>query len=102
LKKPKKLKRYCPYCKKKTDQKISIMPTGGKRRELARGSLSRRKQRGAMPGTGSKGRGSRPAVSKWKRKTKATKRNVLVYTCQECKKAKQGKKSIRVSKIMIE
>ena len=103
MKLPKKLTRFCPYCKKKTEQKLSLMPTGGKRRTLARGSLERAKKRSAHPSTGSKGRwGSRPAVSKWKRKTKSTKRNVIIYTCQECKKSKQIKKSIRTGKIQLE
>jgi len=39
---------------------------------------------------------------KWKRKTKSTKRNVFIYTCQVCKKAHQSKKSLRASKVLLE
>jgi ribosomal protein L44E len=56
-----------------------------------------------MPGMGNKGKlGSKPAIKSWKRKTKATTRKVLIYTCQECKKSKHAKNSRRVSKIMVE
>ncbi|MBU0957874.1 MAG: 50S ribosomal protein L44e [Nanoarchaeota archaeon] len=103
MKVPKKQTRYCPYCKKRTEQKVTLMSTGGKRRTLARGSIARGKLRGVNPGMGNKPKGgSKPAASKWKRKTKSTKRNVLIYKCQECKKSKQAKHSKRVSKIMIE
>ena len=102
MKIPKKVKRYCPYCKKKTEQKVSIVSTGGKRGSLKWGSLTRAKKRGKAKGIGNLGRwGSKPAVSKWKRKTKTTKRIVLLYTCKECKKGKQIKKSIRTSKIQL-
>ena len=103
MKLPKKTKRYCPYCKKQTEQKLSLVSTGGKRGTLKRGSLERAKKRGAFPGKGNRGRwGSRPAVGKWKRKTKSTKRLVILYTCKECKKSKPTAKSKRVSKIQLE
>jgi len=103
MKFPKKTKRYCPYCKKKTEQKISLVSTGVKRGTLKRGSLVRAKKRNAFPGKGNKGRyGSKPAISKWKRKTKSTKRLVLLYTCQECKKSKPKAYGIRTSKIQLE
>ncbi len=103
MKIPKKIKRYCPYCKKHTEQKVSIVSTGGKRGTLTKGSISRAKKRGLGRGKGNKGKyGSKPAVSKWKRKTKATKRMNLLYTCQECKKSKQIKKSIRTARLQIE
>ena len=102
MKLPKKVKRYCPSCKKKTEQKVSLVSTGGKRGSLKRGSLLRAKKRGLARGIGNKGKyGSKPAVTKWKRKTKATKRLVILYKCQECKKATQSR-SRRVSKIQIE
>ena len=102
MKIPKKINRFCPFCKKKTEQKIDLVSTGSKRGTLKRGSLTRAKQRNATPGKGNKGRQSRPAIKKWKRKTKATTRKVLIYTCQECKKSTHGKDSLRVSKIIIE
>jgi len=103
MKVPKKTMRFCPFCKKRTEQKIDLVSTGHKRGTLKRGSLTRAKKRNAMPGMGNKGKyGSKPAIKSWKRKTKATTRKVLIYTCKECKKSKHAKKSRRVSKIMIE
>lgn len=99
---PKATKRYCPYCKKVTEQKIKEAKTSNKGSTLKRGSLQRAKLRGLNRGIGNKGRRSRRAVSKYKRKTKTTKKVALLYTCKECGKSKNSKKGRRVSKIMIE
>ena len=48
MKLPKTTKRYCPYCKKRTEQKIKIVSTGGKRGTLTRGSISRAKKGGEV------------------------------------------------------
>jgi ribosomal protein L44E len=102
MKIPKKTKRYCPFCKKRTDQKIDLVSTGHKRGTLKWGSMIRAKLRGAYPGKGNKPKGgSKPAIKSWKRKTKTTTRKVLIYTCQVCKKSKHANKSRRVSKILI-
>ncbi len=102
MKLPKKTKRFCPFCKKQTEQKLSLVSTGVKRGSLKRGSLVRAKLRNAFPGKGNKGRYGKPAISKWKRKTKSTKRLVVLYTCKECKKSKPASKGKRVSKIQLE
>ena len=102
MKIPKKSKRFCKFCKKRTEQKVDLVSTGHKRGSLKRGSLVRAKLRHAFPGMGNKGRSSRKAIKSWKRKTKTTMRRVLIYTCQECKKSLHSKKSRRVSKIIIE
>jgi large subunit ribosomal protein L44e len=91
MKIPKTTKRFCPYCKKKTDQKIKIVGTGSKRGTLKRGSLARAKLRGGNRGIGSHGKYSKPAVSKFKRKSKTTKTTNIMYTCKECKKSKYRK-----------
>lgn len=101
-KKPKKTNRYCPYCRKRTEQKIKILSTGTKASAMKRGSLKRAKLRGLNRGFGNQGRRSRPAVKSYKRKTKTTTKKVFVYTCQECKKSKQSKKGIRTSKMLQE
>jgi len=89
MKIPKKTNRFCPFCKKKTEQKIKLVGTGGKRGTLTRGSISRAKARGLGRGIGNKGRwGSKPAVTKFKRKTKTTKKTNIMYTCTICKKSK--------------
>jgi len=103
MKLPKKTKRFCRHCNKRTEHKIDLVGTGAKRGTLKRGSLTRAKQRNAMPGKGNKGKyGSKPAIKSWKRKTKSTTRKVVKYLCQECKKTSLAKKSRRVSKILIE
>ncbi len=103
MKLPKKIKRYCPYCKKHTEHKISLVSTGGKRSALKHGSIERAKKRGRGRGLGNKGKwGSKPAVTKWKRKTKSTKKTNILYTCQECKKSHGQKKGKRTGKVQIE
>lgn len=104
MKIPKKTKRYCPYCKKQTEQKIKLVSTGGKRGTLTRGSKSRAQQRGLNRGIGNKGRYSRKPPAQQKRKTKTTKKPNIMYTCQECKKSKyrSSQKNKRSGKILQE
>jgi len=102
---PKTTKRYCPYCKKRTEQKIKLVSTGGKRGTLSRGSLMRAKKRGLNRGIGNKGRwGSKPPVSKFKRKSKMTKKTNIMYTCNVCGKSKyrKGRRNKRLSKQLQE
>lgn len=99
MKIPKTTKRFCPYCKKKTEQKIKLVGTGFQRGTLTRGSKHRAKLRGKGRGIGNKGKwGSKPAMSKFKRKSKTTKKTNIMYTCKECNKSKYQKKGIRLSK----
>jgi ribosomal protein L44E len=100
MKIPKKTKRYCKFCNKRTEQKIDLESTGARRATLKRGSKERASKRGAS-GKGSLGRYSKPAIKSWKRKTKTTTKKVLIYTCQECKKSLHAKKGKRVSKLLI-
>jgi len=102
MKKPKVTNRFCPSCVKKQEHSIKLVSTGTKRGTLTRGSLSRMKKRGAIPGLGNKGRGSKPPIKKWKRVTKNTKKHAFVYTCKVCKKAHQSKSGIRASKMLLE
>jgi ribosomal protein L44E len=102
MKKPKLTNRFCPKCNKKTEHGVKLVSTGTKKSTLSRGSLSRMKKRGTIPGTGNKGRGSRPPIKQWKRITKNTKKHAFVYTCKVCKKAHQSKSGIRASKMMLE
>jgi len=93
MKIPKTTKRYCPYCRKKTEHKIKLVSTGAKRGALKRGSKQRARLRGKNRGMGNLGRWSKPAVSKFKRKSKTTKKTNIMYTCQECKKSHYRKSS---------
>ena len=105
MKLPKTIKRYCPYCKKRTEQKIKLVSTGAKRGTLTRGSISRAKKRGLGVGIGNKGKwGSKPAVSKFKRKSKTTKKTNIMYLCKECGKSKYRSsiRNKRISKILQE
>lgn len=101
MKIPKITKRFCPFCNKRTEQKIRLFSTGSKRGALKRGSIERSKLRNAMPGKGNKGKTSRRPIKQRKRKTKTTTKKVLIYTCNECKKSKYIKHSRRVSRLII-
>ncbi len=102
MKIPKTTKRYCPYCKKRTEQKIKLVSTGAKRGALKRGSKQRARLRGKNRGIGNLGRWSKPAVSKFKRKAKTNKKTNIMYTCSVCKKSKYQKKGKRTGKIIQE
>ena len=70
---------------------------------MKRGSITRGKKRGRGVGFGNVGKwGSKPAVSKYKRKSKTTKKTNIMYTCQECKKSHYQKKGTRTGKLKIE
>lgn len=97
---PKILKRYCPYCKKKTEQKVK-QQSKGKPSTLKRGATTRAKLRGLDRGIGNLGRYSRMKNQK-KGKRKTTKKTAIVYTCTICKKSKDQKKGKRTSKLIIE
>jgi large subunit ribosomal protein L44e len=105
MKIPKTTNRFCPYCNKKTEHKIKLVGTGGKRGALKRGGKIRARLRGEGRGIGNKGKwGSRPANPQHKRKTKTTKKPNIMYTCQECKKSKyrDSSKNKRTGKILQE
>ena len=105
MKIPKQTFRYCPYCNKKTEHKIKIISSGAKRGSLKRGSLIRAKARGRGIGMGNKGKwGSKPPVSKFKRKTKTTKKTNIMYTCQTCKKShyRKGRRNKRTGRVLQE
>ena len=104
MKIPKTTNRFCPYCKKKTNQKIKLISTGAKRGTLKRGSLARDKLRGSNRGIGNKGKYSKPPVSKFKRKSKTTKKTNIMYTCDICGKSKyrDSRRNKRASKVIQE
>lgn len=100
MKRPKKTNRYCPFCKKKTEQKVKE-PSKGKPSSMKRGSKVRMKLRGLWRGIGNQGKYSR-MKNQAKKKRKTTKKTNLMYTCSECGKSKYQKKGKRTSKIVIE
>lgn len=101
MKIPKKIKRYCPYCKKHTEHKVSQASSSSIRGALKRGGKSRVRKRGLRRGMGNLGRYSKPPVTKWKRKTKSTKKTNTIYTCTVCKKAHVQKKGKRTGKVQM-
>ncbi|MEM4605623.1 MAG: 50S ribosomal protein L44e [Candidatus Pacearchaeota archaeon] len=102
MKIPKTIKRYCPFCKKVTEQKVKLITSSGKRGSLKRGSKQRAAKRGRARGIGNKGRWSKPPITQWKMKTKTTKKTNILYTCSVCKKSKPQKKGKRSGKIVLE
>lgn len=104
MKLPKEIKRYCPYCRKHTDQVVATAKQKSRSaaHPLSRGSSTRAHSRGMRSGYGNKGRhGSKPPIKDWKRKTKITKRITIVYKCKTCNKIKGIKSAIRSSRIEI-
>jgi len=102
MKLPRTRKRYCPYCKKHTLHKVILVSSGHKRGAMKKGSIERANLRGRGVGMGNLGKwGSKPAVTKFKRKTKGTKKTNVMYTCSVCNKSTVQKKGKRVSKIQI-
>jgi large subunit ribosomal protein L44e len=85
LKRNKKTRRYCPFCKKHTEQTVSI----AKKRDrgtLKHGSIARAKKRGRGRGYGNVGRwGSKPTKPKRMGK-KSSKKHDLRYKCSACNK----------------
>lgn len=85
MKKPKVMRKYCPYCKTHGEHKVSSTKRKNKS-ALSRGSKTRMKKRGLM-GMGNKGKVSRGAISGWKRVgAKLAKRTDIRYECTTCKK----------------
>lgn len=99
MKFPKKRKRYCPYCKKHTEHKVVMASSAKQRGTLKKFSIDRARKRGRGRGFGNLGKwGSKPAVSKWKRKTKSTKKTNIMYSCSLCGKSTLQRKGIRTGR----
>ncbi|MCB9359405.1 50S ribosomal protein L44e [Candidatus Woesearchaeota archaeon] len=100
MKIPKLIKRYCPTCKKHTEQKVSQAKkrTPGSTHPLAQFA---KKRTGFGKGKGNLGKyGSKPPVSKFKMTGKKTsKKTDLRYECKECKKQSVQRAGIRAKKV---
>jgi large subunit ribosomal protein L44e len=102
MKMPKTKKRYCPFCKKHTDHKITQAKkkTPGSTHPMSKGGKKRMKLRGQGVGMGNVGKISKGALSGWKRYGKKTsKKTDLRYTCKECGKTHMQKKGFRAKRI---
>ena len=102
MKKPKAIKRYCPTCKKHTDQKVSESKKKGRNatHPMSKGSTHRVKARGQRRGVGNYGRYSRPTKPKMTGK-KLSKKTDFRYQCKECKKSTCQKDGFRAKKIEL-
>ncbi|MDD5086696.1 MAG: 50S ribosomal protein L44e [Candidatus Nanoarchaeia archaeon] len=101
MKVPKTIKRYCPYCKKHTEHKVSKTKKKNPS-SLKKGSKYRAKKRGLARGTGNLGRYSKPAISKFKMTgKKTTKKTDLRYKCSVCNKTHAQAKGIRTKRIEL-
>ncbi len=102
MKIPKKTKKYCKFCKKYTNQEISIAKKKN-RGALKKGSIQRAKKRGRGRSYGNVGRwGSKPAISKYKMTgAKISKKADLRFKCTECNKITVQNKGFRSKKIEL-
>jgi len=99
MKIPKTVKRYCPYCRKHTEHKVSQTKKKNPS-SLKKGSKYRARKRGLARGTGNLGRYSKPAISKFKMAgKKTTKKTDFRYQCSVCKKTHTQKKGIRAKRV---
>ena len=106
MKIPKEIKRFCPYCKKHTIQKVKQEKGRGKNKThpMTRGSKMRLILRGRITGFGNSGSFSRGPMNTWKRYNKKhSKKLDLRYTCTECQKVNVPSGSaIRTKKVVFE
>ena len=105
MKKPKIIKRLCPYCKKHTEQKLTQAKrrTPGSARPLSLGSKKRMRRRGLARGIGNLGKISRGAISSFKMTgKKASKKTDFRFECKECKKSHQQKSGVRAKRVEFE
>jgi len=105
MKLPKQKKRFCKHCKKSIIHKVSLFKIKGRSatHPLSHGSNKRVKGRGTKSGFGNKGKYSKPAISKFKRTgAKVSKKIVLKYTCQTCKKSSQSSNPFRAKRTVFE
>lgn len=99
MKIPKVMKKYCPFCKEHTEQKVA---RSKKRqpRSMSQGSKVRAKKRGSSVGIGNHGKYSKPPANKFKRgNAKTSKKSDLRFSCTTCNKSICQSKGIRAKKV---
>ncbi|HLD89028.1 MAG TPA: 50S ribosomal protein L44e [Candidatus Nanoarchaeia archaeon] len=99
MKLPKMIMRFCPTCRKHTEQKVALTKKKAAS-SLSYGSKVRARLRGKARGMGNLGRYSKPAVTQFKMTgKKQTKKTDLRYQCKNCNKQSMQKKGWRTKKI---
>ena len=100
MKKPKTIKRLCPYCKKHTEHKVAAAKkkTPGSAHPLGKNAKKRTR---FGKGKGNLGKyGSKPPISKFKMTgKKSSKKTDFRYECKVCKTSHVQKKGIRAKKV---
>lgn len=95
-------KRYCPFCRKHTEHKMSQSKKKAPS-PLKYGSKIRARRRGRARGTGNLGRYSKPPVTQWKMTgKKQTKKTDFRYLCTVCNKSHMQKEGLRIKKVEFE
>jgi large subunit ribosomal protein L44e len=94
--------RYCPFCRKHTEMKVSLAKKRGRNaaHPLSRGSESRVMRRGLRRGVGNLGRFSKPPKPKMSGK-KLSKKSDIRYTCKICNKTHTQRRGFRAKKLEL-
>ena len=102
MKMRKTVRRYCPFCKKHTEQKVSLAKKRGRSaaHTMSRGSTTRIRMRGLRRGYGNLGRYSKPPKPKMSGK-KLSKKTDFRFTCKECSKTHTQGKGFRAKKVEL-
>jgi large subunit ribosomal protein L44e len=95
-------KRYCPFCRKHTEHKVSLAKKKGRNaaHPMSKGSKVRVKARGLRRGFGNLGRYSKPPKPKMGGK-KMSKKTDFRFTCKVCNKTHTQAKGFRAKKIEL-
>ncbi len=94
MKVPKKIKKYCPHCKTHTENKVMTAKSGGPRGTLKHGQR-RHQRRSGVHGYGSM---PQPKVAQ---RAKISKRVLIMYQCEQCKKKHLKQHPIRSKKFAV-
>lgn len=102
MKKPKTIRRHCPFCNKHAEHKVSQAKrrSKGATHPLSRGSKKRTTLRGFWKGFGNMGKYSKPPKPKMVGK-KLSKKTDFRYTCKNCNKTHMQSKGIRAKKVEL-
>ncbi len=102
MKLPKQMRRLCPYCRKHTVHKVTIVKKHAAS-ALKHGSKIRARLRGKARGFGGWGRYSKPAVTQWKMTgSKVSKKADIRFQCEKCKKMHPKRATFRAKKVEVQ
>jgi len=98
----KTINRYCPFCRKHTEHKVSLAKKKGRStaHPMSKGSKVRVKARGLRRGYGNLGRYSKPPKPKMGGK-KLSKKTDFRFTCKACNRTHTQSHGVRAKKIEL-